>query len=224
MIEIKPAIIPKNVNHLEESADLVNTLVKTMHVDMCDGEYVKNKSWPFKNEKEWEELISFGDTGRGLPHWEDLDYEIDLMVNDPLSIMENWIKAGASSFIIHAEGLEEDIFNKLLETADLGETLCFISFNPSTDLSQYEHWIKKADGVQLMGIEHIGFQGESFDFKVLDQIKKVKELKPDAIVQVDGAVSDQTKDKLIEAGANVLVAGSFIFNNSDPHSALEALR
>lgn len=209
-MEIKPAIIPRSLEHLEEFVTEMKNDFPVVHVDICDGEFVKSTSWLFNKSSDVTDLEKFGDEGEGLPGWEDVDYEVDLMVRDPLPLMKAWLHAGASSFVVHAEGIDENVFKDLLTTAHEMEARLILAVNPQTDISKYESFIPLADSIQCMGISRIGFQGEPFDERVYDNMKKVQEIAPDKSIQIDGAVNGDNASELESAGATSLVVGSAI--------------
>ncbi|MEN9647198.1 MAG: hypothetical protein RLY57_2 [Candidatus Parcubacteria bacterium] len=217
MSTIIPAIIPETVKDLRSKVDLVARDVHVVHIDMCDGKYVPNVSWPYAYE--WNDFDQFENEEEGLPHWEDVEYEIDLMVSRPREAMERWIRAGAAAFIVHAENLKEN-FDELLTLAHDGLCKLGVAFLPTTDISSdpiYTEMITKADFVQCMGIARIGYQGQDFDERVFDQIEKVLEIKPDADIAVDGHVDLDNIQDLYHAGVSKFVMGSAIYNE-EPES------
>jgi ribulose-phosphate 3-epimerase len=218
MSKILPAIIPETVKDLRAKVVSVAREVDMVHIDMCDGKYVPSVSWPFAHD--WNDFGQFETEEEGLPNWERVDYEIDLMVSNPKYAMERWIKAGASSFVIHAENLKES-FDDLLQLAHDGLGLAGIAFLPTTDISKeekYKEWILKSDFVQCMGISKIGYQAQDFDERVFDQIENILAIKPDAIIAVDGHVDLDNIEDLSRAGVSKFVMGSSIF-----HEDLESI-
>jgi ribulose-phosphate 3-epimerase len=99
-----------------------------------------------------------------------------------------------------------------------------IAFLTTDNLSDAKDLIMKANFVQLMGIENIGYQGQPFDPRVLDQAKHVREIKPDAIISADGGVNLDTARELASVGVNRLVSGSTIFGANAPEVAIEDLK
>jgi len=99
-----------------------------------------------------------------------------------------------------------------------------VAINSTTPLEQIFPIVNSVDFVQCMGIEHIGFQGQDFDERVLEQIKNLKEKFNDLIISVDGGVTLHTAPLLINAGATRLVAGSAIFNIDDIIDTIEKFR
>src|SRR3989344_9156791 len=210
-IEIIPAIIPQSWEEIETKTEQIRGLTKTVQIDIIDGVFVPEKSWPY----------AFGEGGvfdallrgeRGFPHWEDLNYEIDLMVVEPELVIQNWITAGAARIIVHVESthyLEEIVqsFGKdetgSYRTHELG-----IAIHIKTPNDAIYSAVPRVDFIQCMGIETIGYQGQPFSEKVIPKIKDLRERFPEAIISVDGGVNEKSAPKLIEAGENRLVSGS----------------
>ncbi len=225
MIEIIPALMPKTLVELEDKVSLVIPEARTVQIDVMDGKFVPNKSWPYGEGEDQFRL--FSEEERGLPYWEEVDYEIDLMVSTPLEDALRWIAAGASRIVVHAESISEAhlFFDTIRNQHGLFSEGNFspalgIAFSNETILEPHLPAVAEADFVQLMGISRIGFQGESFDVRVIDRIEQLRESFPDIIISIDGAVTMETAPRLIKAGARRLVVGSAIFSQGNPKQAL----
>jgi len=218
-VEIIPAILPKDFAELSEKISLIRGLVKTVQIDVCDGQFVQNATWPYKKEDDnFNRILS---EEEGLPGWQELNFEIDLMVNRPEEIVEDWVTAGASRIIIHAEAVGDigGAINILNGRIDVG-----LALNIDTPLDQILSYIDKIQSVQCMGIDHIGFQGQEFDVKVIGKVKEIKSSFPNLKVSVDGGVSLDNAPSLIEAGADRLVAGSAIFESDNFAEAIRKFK
>jgi ribulose-phosphate 3-epimerase len=215
-IEIIPAILPKDFAEVEEKTSLVKGSVKIVQIDVCDGQFVPNATWPYKREDDTFEKILHEE--EGLPGWEKLDFEIDLMANNPEKLIEDWVIAGATRIVIHAEsrGSVLDAVDSLTGRVDVG-----IALNIDTPADVLDPYKNKIQFVQCMGIEHVGFQGQEFDERVINKVKEVKEIYPHLLVSVDGGVSLETAPLLIEAGVDRLVVGSAIFGSDNFIEALQ---
>ncbi|KKQ34405.1 MAG: Ribulose-phosphate 3-epimerase [Candidatus Nomurabacteria bacterium GW2011_GWB1_37_5] len=229
MTEIIPAILPKNYEDLKNKAAQVRGLVKTVQIDICDGKFVKNISWPYdemeKLNSKFQTILREDD---GLPYWEEIEYELDLMVLNAHENFDLFLKLGAKRIIFHIEAEENvDEFKEFLEGIDLyirDHTQIGVAINTTTPVSSIKYLVSSIDFVQCMGIEKIGYQGQPFDERVVDQIKALRKEYPELIISVDGGVNFDTAPKLIEAGANRLVAGSAIFNAYDQEEAIKELK
>ncbi|MDO8510404.1 MAG: hypothetical protein Q7S15_02155 [bacterium] len=222
MADIIPAILPKTYAELEEKLSFLRGLIRMVQVDITDGKFVPSQTWPYTNERD-SRFRSLLAEKEGLPYWEDFDFEFDLMVADPLLEADRWITAGASRIIIHVESapnkLESIIDSVKARGCEIG-----LALNTETPNETIYPFIEKADFVQFMGIARIGFQGEPFDERVLAKLRETREKFPNIIMSVDGGVSLETAPRLIEAGANRLVAGSAIFERPNILETIEQFR
>jgi ribulose-phosphate 3-epimerase len=222
--EIIPAILPQDFAELEDKVGLIRGVVKTVQVDICDGHFVPNFTWPYKKkDNTFEQMIR---EDEGLPSWETLDYEFDLMVDHPEKVVDDWVAIGATRIIIHieAKGDPAKAVEMLQGRVEIGLAL---NMNTPVDaLKAYANKIK--DGaiqfIQLMGIDNVGFQHQAFDDKVIERVKAVKEAFPDLPISVDGGVSLDNAADLIDAGADRLIVGSAIFAAENPLSAIEEFK
>lgn len=223
-MEIIPAVIPQDFDDLVGHAEVVVGSAKTIQVDVCDGVFVPNMSWPLKKDKgEFEKIVN---TDEGLPFWEKLDYEVDLMVKNPKDHAEKWVKAGAKRIIFHieSEGVKETIDFlkkefKYVKGDDLLEV--GVAINIDTPISVLESVIEDVSVVQCMGISRIGFQHEPYQSKVLEKIKEIKEKYKDVVVSVDGGVDLGNAKELLDAGATRLIAGHSVFQGElEPKDAI----
>ena len=233
-MEIIPAILPKSYEDLKNKISLVKGLVSTVQIDICDGNFVKTVSWPYfakASQGEPFELDQYAQNilneREGMPFWEEIDYELDLMVQNAHENFDLFLKLGAKRIIFHlkAEGnlLE---FKEFLEGIDLyirDNTQIGVAINITTPIRQLAGLISNVDFVQCMGIEKIGYQGEPFDERVIDQIKSLRKEYPELIISIDGGVNFNTAPKLIEAGVNRLVVGSTIFKSINIDKTIEEL-
>lgn len=210
-MQILPAILPRDFNEIEDKTSLIKGLAPLVQVDICDGKFVASTTWPYKKRDENFEAIIHED--RGMPLWEDINYEFDLMIQDPTEDdVRKWLSAGAERIVLHVESSPDltGVIGVLSGLVEIG-----LALNIQTPLDVIEKYKDKISFVQFMGIRKVGFQGQAFDDRVLEKIKKAKELYPDLIVQVDGGVSLATAPMLKEAGADRLVAGSVLFNSDN---------
>ncbi len=220
MIEIIPAIMPKNFSDLEEGVKKVKKYVSLVQVDIMDGVFVEGKTWPYTERVE--EFNSICNKEKSLPDANVLDYEVDLMVSEPEQVVESWVCAGVSRIIIHLESTEsmdeiiacikshaEHTSDKNFKEVSLG-----VAINTTTSVELVEPFVKDISFVQCMGIAEIGKQGQSFDERVYEQLRSLRKKYPDLVLSVDGAVHFDNAKDLAEAGADRLVSGSEIFGDS----------
>ncbi len=255
MAEITPAVLPKNYEDLKNKISLVRGLAPVVQVDICDGVFVKNITWPFegrgknlgnlssrgshsggegRRDEEFQDFsldqhfIRILNEQEGMPFWEDIDFELDLMVSDAVENFDIYTKLGPRRIIFHLEAVsEQEEFQDFLEGIDtyIREAIQIgVAIGPLTPIEKIFPLIDSIDFVQCMGIDHEGIQGEEFDPRCLEQIKKLKAKFPDIVISVDGGVNLETAPEIIAAGADRLVAGSAIFNTDDIIDTIERFK
>lgn len=229
MIEIIPAILPKNYEDMKDKIALIRGHVSMVQIDFCDGIFVPTRTWPFStgggDDFYFQRIIS---EQEGMPFWEDLDFELDLMVLDAVTNFDVYTKLSPKRIIFHIEAvgnLEE--FKDFLEGIDVYirdsiEMGLAISLN--TPIEQLYALVNSVDFVQVMGVENIGNQGEDFSEKALEYVKNLKEKFPDLEIAVDGGVNLENGLALIDVGATRLVVGSAIFNTTDIIDSIEKFK
>jgi ribulose-phosphate 3-epimerase len=217
--EIIPAILPMDYTEIEEKISLVKDFVKTVQIDICDGQFTPTPTWPYRKDDDMFGKILKEE--EGLPGWEKLNFEIDLMVNHPEQIVDEWVSAGATRIIIHTEAQGD-----VVAAVDMlvGRVEIALALNIDSPISSIEPFKDKIQGIQLMGIDHIGFQGQAFDVKVIDRVKEARAAYPELPISIDGGVSLDNAQSLYDAGANRLVVGSKIFNADNYLEALQQLK
>ena len=217
MTEITPAVLVKDFSELNEKLAKFVNITKMVQIDICDGRFVESTSWPMQaSDKGSVERIL--DEEEGMPFWEDLDFEFDLMVLNAHKQFDFFARLGAKKIIFHLEAETEESFKEFLESLDpyyKDNVDIGIAINTTTDIEKLDQFINHIDFVQCMGIEHIGFQGEPFDEKVLKQIENLRSKYPELQISVDGAVNENTAPALLKAGANRLVMGSALLQSYD---------
>lgn len=234
MIEIIPAIMPDSQEDLVEKVTRVRGYVPLVQIDIMDGVFVKSKSWPYTTGgvKRDEYFLALVNQDEGLPFWDDLDYEIDLMINEPEKHIDEWLPLGASRLIFHIESIKDaeafwnhDIWKE--GARDIGGTKVVevgLAINPNTSLDAIIPYISRIDFVQCMGIGKIGYQGQEFDERVLEQVNQLRVKFPNLPISVDGGVSSETIPLLRGAGANRMVSGSAIFRSNDTKATIKSLK
>ena len=228
MTEITPAILPQDYDDLKNKVSLVRGIVPLVQIDICDGVFVKNTTWPFDGGSLDPHLNKIINEQEGMPFWQDIDFELDLMVSDAIQNFDLYTKLGPKNIVFHTKATEEiDILKDFLEGIDsyVKDSIKIgIAVNTTTVIENIFPLISFVDFVQVMGIENVGFQGQVFDDRCITQIESLKQKFPDLIISVDGAVDLETAPKLIEAGAERLIIGSAIFTSNDIISTIEEFK
>ena len=160
-----------------------------------------------------------------MPFWEDIDFELDLMVMDAIENFDIYTKLSPKRIIFHLEAFEnEDILNEFLEGIDpyIKDMIEFgVAKKPNTSMEKLEKIIPNVSFVQLMGIENIGYQGEELQESILEDIKFLKNKYEGLRISVDGGVNEHNGVALKEVGVDTLVSGSAIYHSDDVIGKIE---
>ncbi|NBI29605.1 ribulose-phosphate 3-epimerase [Chengkuizengella marina] len=213
MLRIAPSILSADFSKLgQEVQELESSGADWIHVDVMDGHFVPN--------------ITMGPLVLESirPHTS-LPLDVHLMIQNPDTYIPDFVNAGADLISVHAEVCPH-LHRTIHHIKDHG-TKAGVVLNPATPLSVIEHVVHELDLVLLMTVNP-GFGGQKFISSTLPKIKQLKEmslkqgLKLD--IEVDGGINKDTAPLVIEAGANVLVSGSAIFNHENKKESIEQLR
>ncbi len=197
-VKIAPSILGADFGNLESQIKKVEECnVDLLHIDVMDGNFVPN--------------IAFGpDQVKMLRDKTNLPFDVHMMVQDPDRLIGRFAEAGADIITIHQEAtthLHRSL--GLIKSYGIksGVVLC-----PATPLNTLEYVLDEVDMILLMTVNP-GYGGQSFIEKSLDKVRALKEMVKDypIDIQIDGGLNLETAPRIVEAGANVLVAGSFTF-------------
>lgn len=211
---ISPSILSMNYDNFNYELNELNQYADWIHFDVMDGHLVPNLSFgPY--------IFSFfrKNSTKFL--------DVHLMVEDPKYYSDVFIKAGADSIIFHYEAFNDiEKCIELLKEIKSQYIKCGISIKPKTSVKEVEVLLPYIDIFLVMSVEP-GFGGQKFMPEALDKIKQLKEYKEkngfNYVIEVDGGISDLTARNVIDAGADALVAGSYIFKG-DIKTNIEKLR
>lgn len=213
MIKIAPSILSADFARLgEEVKDVENGGADYIHVDVMDGHFVPN--------------ITIGPLiVEAIRPVTALPLDVHLMVSNPDQYIEAFAKAGADIITVHAEACPH--LHRTIQLIRSFGVKAGVVLNPSTPADVLQYVIRDIDMVLLMTVNP-GFGGQSFIEAVVPKIRRVREMIVEAGVvvdiEVDGGVNAETAKICAEAGANVLVAGSAIYNEKDRGAAIQAIR
>lgn len=206
-LKIGPSILSADFGKLNEEIATVDGHADFIHADVMDGHFVPN--------------ITFG--APVVAHLKSrLPIECHLMIENPEKYVEDFAKAGAWMITVHVEACGDKTEEVLKKIRDLGVKPA-ISLNPPTDIAVIEPYLDLVDMVLVMTVNP-GFGGQSFIEDCLSKITRVRELKPELDICVDGGVKADTGKQCVEAGASMLVAGSYIFGAEDRLAAIQSLK
>lgn len=226
MVEIIPALLVKNFQELKDSLAKIASVSKVAQIDVCDGKFVSSISWPM-NDKDDQNIELILSEEEGMPFWDSVDFEFDLMIENAHEHFEFFSRLGANRIVFHLEAEKDtDKFREFLEGLDMyiRENIEIgIAINTITNINDLKKFISYVDFVQCMGIEHIGFQGQEFDERVLNQINKLHKEYPELIISVDGSVNEVTAPLLIKEGASRLVVGSALLHSYNIRETIKEL-
>lgn len=176
-----------------------------LHIDVMDGHFVPN--------------INFGPViVEAIRKISDKVLDVHLMIEDPLRYAEAFLKAGADIITVHTE-VNPDIVAISEIVQKYGKKLA-IAINPPTDVTAIDPYLEYVDMALVMTVNP-GFGGQKFIADCVDKIKYIRNKCPKLDIQVDGGINLDNVSVVREAGANVIVAGSSVFNAEDPVKACE---
>ena len=214
MVDVVPAIIPKSFEDLQEKALKVAPFVKNVQIDIMDGVFAPEPSYPFIDGDTSKLQENFAKEAR-------LGLELDMMVMHPEKYIDLWSTFGIGTFIVHI-GTTDEIESLIKELRTQGKGVA-IAFKPSTPKEEIETYIEDVDFVQCMGNDKIGFHGVALDPEALNMIRDLRSSYPNSIISVDIGVNFETAPKLVDAGVSKLVSGSAIYHSSDIQEAIRTL-
>ena len=215
-IIVAPSLLAADFKNLgQEVSKLVQNGIKFLHFDVMDGHFVPN--------------LSFGiPVLQSLkPHF-DFVYDVHLMVSNPEFIAFKFIDAGADIITFHYEAMNSnaEVF-ELIEKIREKDVKVGISIKPYTDIEVLYPFLHLLDLVLIMSVEP-GFGGQKFMANALDKISVLARLKIengyDYLIEVDGGINAETGKLCVKAGAEVLVAGSYLFGKDDQKARIEGLK
>ena len=213
MIKIAPSILSADFCNLERDIQRVHT-ADLLHVDVMDGAFVPN--------------ITIGiPVVKSIRSHTDMFLDVHLMIDKPVRYVEGFCKAGADLVSIHLEADHPTRIQQALDIIGDHGVKKAVALRPITSPEAILPYIDQLDMVLVMTVEP-GFGGQAFMEHQLSTIARVREIiqahNPSCDLEVDGGISPSTARRVVEAGANVLVAGSAVYGAPDISAAIAALR
>jgi ribulose-phosphate 3-epimerase len=215
---IIPAIIPETYQQLEERLVRLRNVVRRVQVDVMDGSYTDEASWPYIGARA-EDFTAGKPYHESLPFHGQYDYEMDLLLDHPERHMYAWSLSGAVAVIVHAETVSDP--QEIIALAQEYRIECGIAIKPSSDIRMLAPYVGHAAFFQCMGNDVVGRGGMRLKENVYEKIREIKMLWPDVPVGVDIGVNEETLPGLVAAGAERFAVGSGVFGGSgDPASSV----
>ena len=187
--------------------------VDWIHYDVMDGHFVPNISFGYS-------ILS------NVRAVTDLFIDVHLMITDPGQYLDEFINAGADLITFHIEAVSSvQEARVLIQRIHDAGCLASISIKPGTDVEAVKPFLDDLDMVLVMSVEP-GFGGQSFNPSALDKITELKEIRNDRryLIEVDGGINENTANLCRGAGADVLVAGSYVFKAENRQEAIDSLK
>ena len=205
MVDIAPSMLGADFGRMREAAEMIGPHSAYLHMDVMDGHFVPN-------------LTMGPDLVKSLEGIAPLD--VHLMVTDPIDFIEDFRDAGAEIISVHVEANNP---LKALESIKKNNMKAGIALNPSTPENSIEPFIDLVDLILVMSVEP-GYCGQEFHEDAVERVRHYKEAYPNKIIEVDGGVGPSNSERLADAGADILVAGSAIFKADDPIEIVKIMK
>ncbi len=209
-MEISPSFLTCDFSNLKNELDEIKDIVKYIHVDVMDGDFVPNLTFGHKFVKDFRK------------YYPNNIFDVHLMISNPLKYIKNYADAGSDIITFHVES-KSPVLETINEIKACGKKVG-ISIKPGTPVSDIYEYLDKVDLVLVMSVEP-GFGGQKFMPIATDKINELRELREkngyNYLIEVDGGVNDKTVEFV--KGVDLAVAGSYVMNGEDKKERINNL-
>ena len=210
---VSPSLLAADFLNLKDEIEMINnSQADWLHMDIMDGVFVPNISFGFPVLEAVSKVCK-------------KPLDVHFMIVHPEQYIEQTAKLGAMMMNVHYETCMH--LHRTIQQIHAAGMKAGVTLNPSTPVSMLEDIIYDVDMVLLMSVNP-GFGGQKFIENTIRKVKRLRKMIDDAgthtLIEIDGGVQDETAPRLVKAGADVLVSGSYVFKSADPHATIEALK
>ena len=210
---VSPSLLSADFLNLGRDVEMVNrSEAEWVHLDIMDGVFVPNISYGMPIISQIHKIAK-------------KTLDVHLMIVQPERYIEAFQKAGADILTVHIEASTH--LHRTLQQIKAAGMKAGVALNPHTPINQLDDIIQDIDVVLIMSVNP-GFGGQSFIEHSVEKVKKLRKLIDEtgshALIEIDGGVNLETGKRLVEAGADALVAGSFVFKSKDPEKTIHELK
>ena len=212
-VKVAASILAGDFGYLaDEAKKIEDSGANFLHIDVMDGHFVPN--------------ITMGPQAvAAINRATNMFLDVHLMIYNPFDYIERFVESGADSITFHFEATED--IEEVIDYIKRCNIRTGLAFNPETSMSLIPKYLDKVDMILLMTV-HPGFGGQEFIPDVLDKIKFIREsidkLNINIDIEVDGGINDKTAQEARDSGANVIVAGTYLFHAKNMSEAVQTLR